>query len=648
MPARWTPTAEARGTIDYALGAQADAWTRHVVLGDPSFDTFDHAKTNPIVRGEPPFEWPVNGSLFRDPKSGHWYLYVGFYHAKYAIGPDLGLTHCVVYRSTDQGRSWERVGPIFDKDSFHFQGDQEPSDLVPDVMVQYTDGRYWMCYDWCTNNITWAQAMHPTDSSDGGVALAWAERPEGPFHRLPKAVIRTTQTPGLYPLSEYYSRPYGGSLVRREHDWIVFCSVDSAGAFSWAVLAMTAPTPEGPWSKPTMVLSVEGDRYYPQIVETFPQFVHDGYVYSPNTSVSLNRNFQVIYRAKIEEAHRPEAWELYQNGTAWHAEFVPHETFGLWGQTFSGFVDPAANFQVMFPSRDANSRGTINTATRPWNQPLRERGFVFNGNEGASLTLLRSAYRAFSLQSEFTLQGTGGRLVWGYQAPVSANSQAAGSTLHRLCRTNHHALVLKDRTWQVVSVDAAGKENVVGEGTLPEGDAHKLDLAQTEAGTVQLTLDGQPSWQGQLPVVAGPIGLLLEPNTTMSVDRFAVTGKAEPATITLLCVDGISAGVESSDWKIVSGPNYRFGVGAVREAAGGRVKWNFRGRGFRLWLPKGPDYGVCEIFLDGRKLGEVDLKADEPQPSAAVFTCEDGGDGYHAVVVRSAGRFSADSLDVLN
>ena len=32
---------------------------------------------------------------------------------------------------------------------------------------------------------------------------------------------------------------------------------DSADAFSWAVMAMTAKDPAGPWSKPIMVLSVE-------------------------------------------------------------------------------------------------------------------------------------------------------------------------------------------------------------------------------------------------------------------------------------------------------------------------------------------------------------------------------------------------------
>ena len=38
---------------------------------------------------------------------------------------------------------------------------------------------------------------------------------------------------------------------------------------------------------------------------------------------------------------------------------------------------------------------------------------------------------------------------------------------------------------------------------------------------------------------------------------------------------------------------------AVSRAAGLRVKWNFRGRAFRLWLPRGPAFGRIEARLDG-------------------------------------------------
>jgi hypothetical protein len=648
LPAPWTPPTGAVGTIDFAEVTQADAWLRHVALGDPSFDNFRHAESNPVVRGKPPFEWPVNGVLFADPQSGNWYLYVGHYHDKYQLGPKFEPTHCRAYRSVDKGRTWLEIGPIFPGSSFHFQGDKEPSNVAPDVSVVYDGGRYHLAYDWVSDNLGWEQVWNPPGGLDSGIAYAWAEKPEGPFHRLAQPTVRNSKIRNCNPLSEKYSRFYASSLIRRENDWLVLCSAD-ASVFFRSVQVMTAKEPTGPWSDPVAVLSVEGDRYYPHTVETYPAFVHDGYVYAPKTSVAANRDYQVIYRAKIEEAHRPEAWELFQDGSVWHSEFVSHEAAGIWGQTFNGFVDSEGVFQVMFPSKDSTNLGTINLASRPWNKPLRDRGFTFGAYGGRSLTLLRSAYRGFTLETDFSLRGAGARIVWGYHAPIGPNSHVCGATLHPLCLTRHYALAIQARAWQVLSVNAAGKATILARGTLEAGVARKIALSVGDNGDVQLTLEGKPAWQGKLPVIAGPIGVLLEPHTSLAVDRFSVTGRVEPAVFSWLCTEGMSAGVYHNDWTVARSTDYRFGIAAVRTAPGGRVKWNFRGRGFRLWLPKGPEYGRCEILLDGRKLAEVDLRADRPEPSSAVYDCEDAGDGYHAVVVKSiAGHFAADSLDVLN
>jgi hypothetical protein len=103
------------------------------------------------------------------------------------------------------------------------------------------------------------------------------------------------------------------------------------------------------------------------------------------------------------------------------------------------------------------------------------------------------------------------------------------------------------------------------------------------------------------------------------------------------------------DWDVIESPNFRFGVGAVRKTPGDRAKWNFRGKGFQLWSPKGPNFGRCELLLDGRKLADLDLHADAEQASQVVYRLDDAGDGYHAVVLRSTdGRLVVDSLDVFN
>ena len=171
VPERWQPPADQSGAIDFALGQQADAWLRHGALGDPSFDSFEHRPGNPIVRGKPPFTWPVNGFLFEDPKSGYWYAYIGNYLTGYDIGPGKPMTHCRVHRSKDRGKTWEEIGPIFNDPKFHFQGDAHTANGAPDVTVAFADGRYHLAYDWFSDNMTWARMLDPPDGMDNGCAL---------------------------------------------------------------------------------------------------------------------------------------------------------------------------------------------------------------------------------------------------------------------------------------------------------------------------------------------------------------------------------------------------------------------------------------------------------------------------------------------
>jgi len=65
--------------VDYAESRHAGLWLQHPVYGGPSFDAFVHSPQNPLHRGAPPFEWPVNSFFFPDPVSGNWYIYVGDY-----------------------------------------------------------------------------------------------------------------------------------------------------------------------------------------------------------------------------------------------------------------------------------------------------------------------------------------------------------------------------------------------------------------------------------------------------------------------------------------------------------------------------------------------------------------------------------------
>ena len=638
LPRPWAMPPAQTQTLDYAEGGLADAWLRQPLLGDPSFDAFARLPGNPLVRGEAPFRWPVNGSLFIDPPSGHWFAYVGFYLEGYDFGPGKPPAHCRVYRSLDRGGSWTALGPVFDDPSFRFAGDTATANLAPDVVVVFAEGRYHMAYDWATDNTTWPTAVSPRDGADNGAAYAWAERPEGPFHRAPRPILRTSDLQRIFPPAGKYRRAYGTSLVRRQHDWLVLTDVDSGPFFAWGQVAMTATDPAGPWSAPVLVTSLEGDDYFPSPVEAFPAFVHDGYVYDPKTSVGANRNFQVIHRARIEEAHLPEAWTLYQHGTAWHAEPVPHEGFGIWGQAFSGAVDHNGDLRVLFPSRHwPDSVGTINLATRPWDVPLRERGFVFSAHSGPSVTVTRTAYDGFTLAADLALRGTSVRFAWGYAAPLGTVGRADGKP-QPLCWTRHCGVELTPTAWRVLQADDSPEARRLATGELPAAEARHLELAVDAAGAVRVTLDGRDVWEGACPARPGPLALLLQPGTHLTVSRFALTGIPRPATWTWLASEAIAgAGVSDGDFRTLATTDFRFGTGLVCSRPDARAKWNFRGRGFRLWLPKGPEYGRCAVRLNGLALGELDLHDAAPVPAAMLLERHDLPDGYHALVIQSLG-----------
>ena len=133
---------------------------------------------------------------------------------------------------------------------------------------------------------------------------------------------------------------------------------------------------------------------------------------SPRTSVGLNRNFQAIFRAPIARALDPEAWELWQHGSVCHAEHVPHEDYGIWGQTLAARIDTDGTMRVLLPSRHIEGgAGTIGSASGPWSQPLRESGFTITAHGGRTVSLTRAACEVFDMEAEVVLRSGTARLT---------------------------------------------------------------------------------------------------------------------------------------------------------------------------------------------------------------------------------------------
>ena len=625
---RFSPTARA-STLDFAEARHADDWLHHTVYGDPSFDSFEHSAANPIHRGASPFEWPVNGFLFPDPVSGHWYVFVGDYGKGYLTPP----SRCLLYRSIDRGSTWTNLGVVLHGAPELF----DHAGHTPDVSVVYADNRYHMIYDW----------GEPNFNAEGGLAYAWADRPEGPWHRAVQPITRNSTLPKLL---DRYQRTYAATLLRRQHDWLILGMMDHAPN-AWALFAMTASKPDGPYSERRLVRHVEGDYFHPPLLEFFPAFVHGGFVYAPATSVALNRDCNVIFRAPLERAHEPASWSIFQLGSVWHSEDREAEHYGIWGQTFSGMVDPQGVLRVMFPSRDAAGLGTINLAQRPWHDPLRRRGMVMSGHQGPSFTLLRRAYEDFTLTAALQLHGTLS-LLFDYAAPLGPNTPSSDASLHPLMNTRHLAWELGPAEWKLEQWDSAGEPQVLAAGRLDDHQ-HRTLQAKRSSGRLTLAVNHQEVWSGQPPLApgadsAGVLGLRLGADSHLLLERFRIQGKPKPAHLSFLWTEALlGAGEPPSDWTESKDQAFHYGSGAVSKLPTARAKWNIRGTDLKLWSPRGPNYGSLEVRLDGRPMATLDLHADQTVPSRPVWTASALAGGFHAVaLVAKSGTFPLDCLEV--
>ncbi|MBL7648437.1 MAG: hypothetical protein JNK74_19835 [Candidatus Hydrogenedentes bacterium] len=630
------------GATDFAQGSERESWLAHPVYGEASFDAFIHRMGNPIVRGKAPHDWPVNGFLFEDPATKCWYAYVGHYGRNYTA--DVPML-CTVSRSTDRGATWENLGPIFPDEAHTFEGEQSPEGHAPDVSVVYADGKYHLVYDWLTQSTKWGDIFNPDHTHNSGVGYAWAEKPEGPFHRSTKPVWTTRDQPAL---EGKYRRQYASTLIRRANDWLVLTLTDSGPNFGWAYLGRTAEAPEGPWSEAVLLLHPEGDRYHPPLLEFHPAFAHDGFLYAPATSVAMNRNVQAVFRAPLESAMDPTAWELHQFGSVWHAEPVENENDGIWGQAFTGFVDRDGNFNVLFPSRDPGGFGTINLASRPWKQPWNEQGFVVSAHRGPSLALLKRAGAPKAMDVALETRGTV-RIFWGATMPLGPDEPRSDASLHPLTRTRYQALEVTEGSWRLVSANDTGEIAAVAEG--PHADQKEVEVALQwgDGGQLSLQMDGVRTWEGVLPATHGAFGLLLEPDSHARVSKFAIEGDLRPATRRYLWSEGVlSAAQPSSAWEVMKNDSrFLYGVGAVSAAEAVSAKWNVEGTSIALFAPRGPEFGRSTLFIDGQFVAEIDYHAAAPEPSSLQFACINLRDGRHTVRLESLeGRIPVDILEV--
>lgn len=615
--------------INYASTAHKNAWLRHPVLGDPSFDTFERL-CDAVHLSAPPYEWAVNGSLFCD-FDGTWYYYAGLYPYGYA---SCETSRFRTYRSFDQGETWQDLGWGFSEEAFTFEGDLVASDMCPDVFVTFDPhtGKYLLTYDTATNNFTWEDSHDPAGNQiQGGVAVALADSPAGPWTRLPRRILDIRSNFGT---CGRYGRWYASCVVPRKNDYIAFCLADSHQHFSWALTALTSPTLEGDWEQPHVVLGCDRPGYYPCPMEFFPVEVHGEYVYARCTSVAANRNYQVVYRALLEEAHDPGSWTMVLDGNGWHAHDHDDEYIGIWGQTLHGFVQDG-RYIVMHASRNSQDMGTLGLAWQPVDQPYSD-GFVFTGHIGPSLVPLKAAYGAFALDVGFKSKGTVD-FAFGYQGVLGPDQSASDAKPSPATMANYAALRVTGNTCALISIDQSGA--VTEHARLVcDTEITQIKLVRSARGVVSAWANGTLVAENvQLCDAVAPLAIAAMQFSRLECDSFYVEGEPQPYTWKWNAQDALlGAGQLFPDYAVrgiddVLEPDrwHRMENGFVGE---GLVcaKWNLHGEHFTVQMQKAPNLGVAGIWIDGNFCGSISLQGE----GIAAYHTPKLSQGGHAILVR--------------
>lgn len=573
-------------------------------------------------------EWPVNGFLFSDPMSGNWYLYIGEYKENYKVDQDTSSQdfNCVIYKSADRGKTWNKIGDLFPAnllcyDSIKIQ--------APDVMVSYSSGKYHMVFDWVSNHFNWNNAKL------SGIGYAVADRPEGPYVVSKEPVKINTQYKQK-PLLNRYWRMYAPMIVRRKNDWLLACMMDTSPApSSWVLAVSTASQPEGPYSNTEIMLNVEKKTNYPPLMEYFPAFTKDGYIYFPATSVSINRNYQSIYRVKTEDATYADKYKLFSAGSLWHSLNVENEYAGIWGQTFTGFIDNNDSIYVMFPSKDKNNYGTINLAGASWKQLQRPRGFNLSAIEGNSFSYIKNPADVERIDMKFKLDGTM-HLIWDFHSPLDIlNSWGKFSLEHN--DAVYKEIEINNTGWKIKIFESGKYTRTVDSGKMAIPKVTKNNLSLKKAnGKYILSINNEKCWEGALQNNPGIVGLSLDSHSYLYADRFGVYGRRAKGFVTYGFYRAlVDAGNQDSDWVFKKDTNFLYGKGVISKKDSSFVKWNYDGKGFELFSPKGPLFGTINIYLDGKLLKNVSLKNPFEIKSSAIFEFSERKIKRHAVFIES-------------
>lgn len=606
------PVSSEQLSLDLADPANRPLWIAHPSVGEASYDAFVRDTQNPVYTGVSPDLWPVNGFYFQ-PAQGPPVIYVGLYGAGYA-------------------KPWQMMAINRNKSGhWHQQGLTCPYNRTlygiahgcPDgsAVDDGHDGAH-MVFDWSTSL---------GGSSDNGLGYQHCTTPIGPCVVDPVPVNRMINNSVIPP---GYLTTYGGTLIKRESDWIVLTAMSTRGnaGGTWALAVLIAAKPEGIYSPPKLLLYPQSLKFHPHPCEFYPCFSSDGYAYCPCTGLQANRGFQALYRANLSTAEYEDSWELYQLGSFYHWDGSQHEAMGIWGQTFSGSVDSSGTLNVMYPSRNNDGVGTINVASRPFNSPF-QRGFWVSAPNADSVAVLPITLSAFVLKAivKPLTVGDGWTLRWNYRGELGPDSlQVAGAVPSVWTLANNTALCFDNRgAFSLVQLGLPGSNPTF----IVRGETVAMSLSiiveQSELGEILVWLNGSLAVNTTIATSAlgGGIVIHATKGVALSIEELNISYASTSSPqrwIWLTASDGI-AGAASAPfvkWNPLQASIFRHGQGFVSSSGNNTVtlvKYNFIGTAAKLWLPKGPDFGIVDASVDGTQLQRLNLRADIETQSSPVY-----------------------------
>lgn len=632
-------------TLDYAKKTNMEAWFRHPVLGDPSFDNFEKFGDT-VHKSQPPFEWSVNGSIFSDPKTGNWYYYVARYGYGYGCTPESPL-HFIIYRSVDKGKTWENLGMGFEDFSCPFLNSKDALMACPDAVLLYDEeaDRYILTYDWGAGILRKDEdgQLVIDGYPDHGVALAWSKSPEGPFYKYDKPV-HDNKVDSRH--LGRFDRGYASSTIKRKNDWIVFIMQDSGPYFGWGLSCRTAKTPDGEWSEPRLLLSSDRPEYYPELLEFCFCMAFDGKIYAPATSVAGNRNYQVIFAADMEQAHHPSAWKMIREGSVWHSRALDDEKYGIWGQTLQGFIEGDTVY-TMYAAKDDRDFGTMSVASCPIDQLYKD-GFTISGHVGKSIAPLLAAYDDLKLKMDMDYTGTI-EVFLKFNGIMGPDRPESNSVTSEESCFDSVSVELNDKNeFRILSRDPAGDIRIAGAGMTAE-KAKQLEAVWKD-DHLTVYLNGEKVWAGDCCENARrclPIAVCAHEFTVLNCSCFEVEGTPERYNFRYSAKEAVLTGMQHSSWKPAERKDFITQAGYIG-SADKWVKWNFRGDSFRIYAPKGPDLGRAEIWVDGFFYGTADMYAPVPEASGVVYQVDMlPGEQKHCVMMKGfeGQAFAVDILE---